>query len=593
MKSAYIIAGAVAALALTGCEDFLDSENYTGKDSSNFPVSESDVNQMVAAVYNSTFYQQFANNDCAEYMTWANLASDDMYGGGGMNDQRTQALEHLLVNDIKDMAQLWTAGYEAIARANSALTAVDNVASEELRNQTKGELLFLRAFNYFDLAKCFGNIPFVERAPETVKEAQTSPAQLDAKEIFKHIAADLYEATQIMPAYTYDQSYTKLQYGKVTRWAAEALLARVYLFYTGFYNASSLPTAEGCAVTEITKDYVVSCLDDIIEKSGHDLLADYRSLWAYSNEYTAKDYSYVKDDLAEKYKEGDKEVLLAVNYKYLSEWSGTELQNTNQYCLFFGVRTGNQDDSRFNIDDPNSVYPFGMGWGVGPVAPNLVDDWKAEMNAKGVKDPRYDASILELPSGFDYNVSDNWMEASGFHNKKLVAVRSGGGNAQDGGFYSYCAEEMGGSSSGHYQASSYQRLILIRFADVLLMHSELTATANGLNRVRARVGLPEVGYSLEAIQKERRWELAFEGLRWDDIRRWHIAPEALAKQLGGKIYNQGLQTVMKDQGDGYVARYNATQGFYKIPQEQIELANGSLKQNEGWEGAGCTYNQWN
>ena len=64
MKSAfYIIGGAVAAFTMASCEDFLDSENYTGKDSSNYPVSETDVEQMVAAVYNSSFYQQFAAND--------------------------------------------------------------------------------------------------------------------------------------------------------------------------------------------------------------------------------------------------------------------------------------------------------------------------------------------------------------------------------------------------------------------------------------------------------------------------------------------------------------------------------------------------
>lgn len=577
----------MAAAALSGCDDFLDSKSYTSKDSSNFPVSETDVNQMVAAVYNSTFYQQWANNDCAEYLTWANLASDDMYGGGGMNDQRTQALDHLLVNDIKDMAQLWTAGYEAIARANSALDAVGNIADEDLRNQTKGELLFLRAYNYFDLAKCFGNIPFVERAPENVADAQTSPAQLDAKEIFRYIAADLYEATQIMPEYTYADIDSKVAYGKVTRWAAQALLARVFLFYTGFYNEAALPTADGCAVAQVSKDYVVSCLNDCIEKSGFELLPDFRSLWAYANEYTAKDYTFVAD-LADKYAEGDKEVILAINYMYLSEWSGTELQNSNQYALFFGVRTGNQDDSRFSVSDANSVYPFGMGWGVGPVAPNLVQDWEAAEP----DDKRREASIMTLPSGFDYNTSDNWMEASGYHNKKLTAVRSGGGDAQNGGFYTFCAEANGGASAGHYQASSYQRVSLIRMADVYLMHSELTETADKMNLVRQRAGLAPVGYSLQALQNERRWELAFEGLRWDDIRRWHIAPEALAKQLGGRIFNQGVQTVMRDQGDGYVARYNATNGFYKIPQEQIDLAAGSLKQNAGWEGAGSTYNQW-
>lgn len=584
MKKIYLLAMA-GMLTFTGCEDFLDSENYTGKDSSNFPQTESDVNQMVASVYKSTFYEPFHNNDVAQYFTWACLASDDQYGGGGVNDTSTQALDHMLYNKVSDMEQLWKAGYEAISRANSALASVDNVADENLRNQTKGELLTLRAFNYFDLVKCFENIPLLERAPENVGEAQVSPPQVAPEEVYKQIATDLYEATQIMPSYPYD-NWATLDYGKVSRWAAEALLARVYLFYTGFYGKSSLPTKEECEVSEITKDYVVNCLEDVINNSNHDLLSDYRSLWAYANENTATDYDFVSD-LGEKYAEGNKEVLLAINYMYQGTWS-SDLHLTNQYALFFGIRFNDTDDSKFFKDSDDSVYPFGNGWGCGPVAPNLMSDWvAAEPN-----DARREASVLTFPSNFDYagNRTDNWMEATGYHQKKICAVRSDGGN-----YYSWCAQNGNGgagASQGHYQVSHFQSLVLIRFADVLLMHSELTETATGLNRVRERAGLPAVGYSLAALQNERRWELAFEGLRWDDIRRWGIAKEALQKQLGGRIYNGGTATTMKDQGAGYAARYEATRGFYKIPQTQVDLAAGSIEQNAGWNGTEGFYSAW-
>ena len=125
------------------------------------------------------------------------------------------------------------------------------------------------------------------------------------------------------------------------------------------------------------------------------------------------------------------------------------------------------------------------------------------------------------------------------------------------------------------------------------MHSELTQTPEGIIKVRARAGLnPIAGYTPEALRNERRWELAFEGLRWDDIRRWHIAPECLAKQLGQPIYNCGTQTVMKDQGDGYVNRYNATNGYMRIPGMEVTLSNGSLKQNPGWDGTTGIYTSW-
>ena len=210
-------------LALTSCEDFLDSENYSGKDSSNFPKTENDVNQMIASVYEASFYQPFKNNDVGQYLTWANLASDDMYGGGGSDDKPTQALDHFMFNNNTQMESLWKAAYMAIDRANSALAAVDNVADEDLRNQSKGELLFMRAFNYFDLVKCFGYIPMVESAPANVEEAQTAPEQVQPEVVYSKIGADLKEAWEIMPSYAYD-GWNKLAYGKVSKWAAGALL---------------------------------------------------------------------------------------------------------------------------------------------------------------------------------------------------------------------------------------------------------------------------------------------------------------------------------------------------------------------------------
>lgn len=586
MKKIYML-GLAAALMFSSCEDFLDSENYTGKDSGNYPKTEEDVAQMVSSVYKATFYQQWQGdygNNSEKYFAAANLASDEMYGGGGENDAATQAVEHFMYTSDTQFEGFWSAGYAAISRANAALSAVDNVTDENLRNQTKGELLFLRAFTYFDLVKCFGNIPLLEKAPEGVEEAQTSPEQKAPEEIFKQIASDLYVATQIMPSYTFD-GWSKLEFGKATRWAAEALLGRVFLYYTGFFNKSSMPMTpvEGYEVTEITKDYVVECLNDVINNSGHDLLADYRSLWAYANSETAADYDYLSD-LGEKWSEDNKEAIFSVNYAFRGAWD-SQLHMTNQWCLFFGIRANDPStDTRYNKDDAMSVYPFGGGWGIGPVTPNFVDEWKKAEPT----DKRYEASVLTFPSNYDYGKCDSGMEMTGYHQKKINPYRCNGGE-----YFSFNAKLYGSDGVlGHFQASNCQPLVLIRFADVLLMQSELTETADGINKVRARAGLPSVSYSLQALQNERRWELAFEGLRWDDMRRWHIAEECLAKQVGGKIYNKGTETVMKDQGDGYVARYKATNGYFRIPQIEVDLSNGQLKQNPGWEGMQGFFASW-
>lgn len=96
------------------------------------------------------------------------------------------------------------------------------------------------------------------------------------------------------------------------------------------------------------------------------------------------------------------------------------------------------------------------------------------------------------------------------------------------------------------------------------MQSELKEDVTGINEVRKRAGLaPIASYSLKALQNERRWELACEGLRWNDIRRWHIAAAALAKQEGVMTYHNGKETPNAPHNGGYAARYNATAGFQK------------------------------
>ncbi len=571
MKKLFIIAAA-ALLAFTSCDDFLDSQDYTGKNSTNFPSTNEDVDKMVAAVYKSCFYGPFQGNNLEQYFSVANIMSDDMFGGAGLGDPWWQALDKLMFAQTNQMQDLWTYAYETIARANAALGVINNIADEETRNQTKGELLFMRAYSYYYLVLTFNNVPFIEKAPTTVAEAQTAPKQVDGKEIFKHIADDIFEATSIMPSYAYD-GWQKLPFGKVSRWAAEAFLGRAFLFYTGFYGEDSWPKTDG---TAIDKAYVTEKLKDCIDKSGHDLLPDYRSLWAYSNQYTAKDYTYVSDmlDNGTCYQEGNKEVLLAINFQYQSAWSA-QLHLTNQYGLFFGIRCdgNNQDDDRYHVGTPTSVYPFSTGWGCGTVATNLVNDWKnIEPN-----DPRREASILDMSqTKLDPATFSDAVELTMYHQKKITSVRSSGGTK-----YSWSIDAMGSDGNGNYQASNCTPLTIFRFADVLLMYSELTKDAASLNRVRARVGLPEVAYSEEALRNERRWELAFEGSRWDDLRRWGIAADALSKQNGQVMYNQG-QKVNMNFGN-YADRYNKTKGFYRIPKSQIDLSAGEYKQNAGWE----------
>jgi hypothetical protein len=401
-----------------------------------------------------------------------------------------------------------------------------------------------------------------------VEEAKTPPVQKPAKEIFAYIAADLKQAYEIMPSYPWNQ----LTSGTVTKWAAAGMLARVYLFYTGFYQESSLATSEG---ETLTKDFVVSTLDDCIAHSGHGLIDDFRSLWPYTNSESQKDYEYAKNAPTWVRDGENKEHVFAIKNSHLASW-GTTIGFSNQFCLFFGIRSGG------NIDYHNT-FPFGQGWGAGPVTPNLWNDWKNDEP----DDIRRVASIYDVTEeATDYPYGeDAQMEETGFWQKKIIATMSYKPNGVDlYNNFTASTAYYGDGETDDFQLGNETDLIIIRYADILLMHSELTETTNGINTVRARVGLPPIGsYSLTALQKERRYELAFEGLRWGDIRRWHIAEEALQKEYGQPIYNRGIPTTMKPQQGGAPARYQATQGFMPIPQSEIDLADGALKQNPGWD----------
>ena len=126
------------------------------------------------------------------------------------------------------------------------------------------------------------------------------------------------------------------------------------------------------------------------------------------------------------------------------------------------------------------------------------------------------------------------------------------------------------------------------------MQSELKEDASGINKLRSRAGLSAIpSYSLAALQRERRWELAFEGLRFNDIRRWHIAAEALEKQTDQDCYYCGRPDKNRAHNGGYAARYKATAGFQKVPETEITLSDGALTQNAGWTDSSSDYIDWN
>ena len=119
---------------------------------------------------------------------------------------------------------------------------------------------------------------------------------------------------------------------------------------------------------------------------------------------------------------------------------------------------------------------------------------------------------------------------------------------------------------------------ILRFADVLLMAAELGSTnaQSYMDQIRSRAGLASVPPTLDNIKRERRHELAFEGLRYFDLLRWHDAEAAFATATGFTVWTGNVE-------ETYSVTFDPDKTFLKIPESQIRLSNGTLEQNPGWD----------
>ncbi len=584
----------MAVGTFTSC-DIDNVQNMTELSTENFPAKSSDATAVLAGIYQNL--NEVMAYPQESFLYYSNLASDDQLGGGGVNDKLMQA-EDLICNYNADMTKdFWSIRYQGINRANTLITSIPNTKlTDDEKTQVMGEALFLRAFYHYELASMYGNVPLM-----TVPSGETVPAG-DVKVLWGQILQDLYTAATTMPK-------QRLTNGHVDRYAAAAMLGRAWLFYTGFYcngtTVADLTSATYKPLTEValpngetlTKAQVIACIDECVNESGYTLVPDFRNLWAYTNRCTVNDYDYTKGK-GLKWVEDDNginpESMFAIKFNKRADWS-TTIGYANGLALHFSVRGG---------QDLANTFPFGQGWGAGPVAPNLVQDW----NSAESGDIRLEASVQDVNKLPKYTKGGwaDFVQETDYYAKKTSAVSAKNDGSDAAAFptsgsnavpYLSCFESlMYGSSNwvqgnNNMQLGNIHDLVLIRFADVLLMQSELKEDVTGINKVRARAGLkPIASYSLQALQNERRWELAFEGTRWNDIRRWHIAVQALSRQLNQPVYYCGAPDKNTGHNGGYEARFKATAGFQKMPESQVSL--GSVTQNEGWTDQTSEYQGW-
>ncbi len=605
-----------AATLFTSCNDMLDTDpRVTEMTSATFPGKPADVEALNAATYSimNTLGGGDQSGICNNPFYWWCIMSDECYGSGGLQDNVNKSLHHFTTASANQYEQDFILLYGGISRANNMIETIDNVPWTEdqkaQRNQLLGEAFFMRGFYTMLLTQMYGDVPLITSTTITDEMQQQVSAE---EKIYPQILSDFVSAKNLMKAERANGS------GHADKFAAEAFMARAWMFWAGFYKKQldlssgdatmELVEQEGCAAgTKLAKADIVTALKDIVNTGGYKLCKDFRSLWQYSNSFLwdeahddalaaegKRQYAFIKDmDRADCFDQpgmgnGNTEEIFQIQFMNASNWNiGGTYNNPRMYSnylsCFWGLRNGATNDN----GKRTKTYPFNQGWGQGTPSCNLWDDWDNG-------DKRKLATMIDLENeleSYTYEKDDN--EESGYACKKYAEVNLWANASDNDAWWEQCEGYSTSALGNPQQGDHFEDFYLMRYADVLLMLSELTGDASYMNEVRARVGLPAISYSLKALQDERRWEFALEGLRFNDLRRWSginagtgcMAAKALQAQEGKTITCLGKKNsqTLKHMTCSWAKRYADTNGFLPKPQKQITLMNNAMKQNPGWD----------
>ncbi|GAB2787151.1 hypothetical protein HNQ93_002773 [Hymenobacter luteus] len=443
----------------TACEkDLLDQANPNAPTTDQFWKTESDAVKGVYACYSGL--QQFA----CYYRSWHFMAhrSDESFSQSpfvALADF-TRFIQPDVDFFISSFA--WNDYYRTIYRTNQVVTHVPNIQMDEtLKKRLVAEARFVRALSYFDLAYFFGNVPLITVEP-TVATRAPQATQTQTEEF---IITELQAAIPDLPL-----SYGDADKGRVTKGAAQALLAKVYMQQRKWSEASALFT-------------------QMAASNQYDLVPNYLDNFTDVNE-------------------NNRESVFEVQF------TGAVLE--------VGQGQDNASSSESH-DRPNFFGPPGPTFA--DVQPRrwLLDEYKDSTVAfapgsttRHLIDPRRDISIIHAgnPDRFYGRTFAQWnWNPNQQYWRKYLNDRT----RVDENF----------SSGINHRVIRYADVLLMQ-AEALTELGQMGTALPLVNRVRARVGLaPLMGTFTQnamrlLIRSERAKELAGEGTRWFDILRWQL-----------------------------------------------------------------------
>lgn len=461
----------------------------------------------------------------------------------------------------------WDKPWEQIHNANYILErAKASALSETEIGRWVGETLFFRAYNYWKLMKKFGGVPKIEIAlntesPELYSERATQ------KEIVDFILDDLEQAIPAMPK----QSEIPIaEMGRTTKGAALLLEARVALYqgtWEKYHNGSDADKYLSIAI-DASKALINSNEYALYKGMGND---SYKYLFILQG-----------DD--------SKEVILAKRYY--------KLRLTHNWTRELMLNAMTPTKSMADMYLSNDGLPIEKS--------DKFQGYQTMTSEFENRDPRMAMTFI-VPGSKVFIEGGVWAEQNpGFL----------GSNATHTGYMlrKFMDEtEDALNKIGEYDFKEF------RYGEGLLILAEALYEKNNqitdaeldltINELRKRVNMPaltnqfvtENGLDMQnEIRRERTVELAFEGYRRDDLRRWGIADDVLPKALKGVKFAGGEfeqkypelivgQNLQVDE-NGFILTESANSRKFEskhwlspIPLKQVQLSKGTLKQNPGWE----------
>ena len=541
--------GALLMLAL-GCKDLTLGPKDQVSDASFWKTPD----QFRLAANDFYYGLQGADN-------WTEISSDIATGSGSTQMSSVSNGSYLPAAN----SDLWDKSYAGIRATNYLLTKAAESGLGTQIDRWVGEALFFRAYHYWNLVKTYGGVPLITKVLD-VTSPEVYTARSTQQQIIDFILADLDNA---VPKLLKQSQLGADEMGRVTQGAALALKARAALYQATWlkYHAEGSPTAMLTAA--------ITAADQLVASGEYQLYAG----------QGAQSYKYLfilqGDD--------SPEVILARRY-----YAGRATHNwTRELWFNYMIPTKKLADMYLATDGlPITSSPLFKGY----------DSLTSEFQNR---DPRM-AMTFVVPG------SDVFQE-SGF---QPAFPGFSGSNATRTGYMlrKFLDETVEATQfAGEYDFKEF------RYGEVLLILAEALFERDGvisdadlnrtINLLRARAGMPSLtnGFvsangldMLTEIRRERTVELAFEGYRRDDLRRWKTAetemPQALrgVKFVGTEYQTRypGLQIgsdIQVDANGFIVAEAAASRQFVvpkhyldPIPLHQIQLSYGTLTQNPGW-----------